>query len=368
MELTVFIIFALTALWLAAVWPGRGRRERMQTFSKQLIAHRGLHNNKGDAPENSLLAFERACENGYGIELDVRETKDGVLVVCHDDNLKRVAGLSRKISEMPLSEVRRAKLCRSEEKIPTLEEALSLIGGRVPLVLEIKSEDIRNAGHISQAVASVLDSYEGPVCMESFNPAVLKWYRKHRPEMLRGQLAEKFPNEKYPNKILMFLFSCCFFNFLTKPDFIAYKYSHANLLRFRLLHDMFHSCCAGWTIRSEEALRAAAADFDVIIFDSFTPPGDGRLVKMIRKHMLVRGTVTGVGFRYSAVNTAHMLGVTGWVKNLYDTMVEMEVQGSAAAIDEMMRRMASRRFIDISDVEEKEIPLIPDEYEFKVRY
>ena len=271
MEILIFVLPVLVVLWLLAVWPGKGRKERMQVFSKQLIAHRGLHNNKGDAPENSLLAFRRAVDAGYGIELDVRETKDEALVICHDDNLKRVAGVKKKISGMALTDLKPIRLFSSEEGVPTFEEALAVIGGKVPLVVEVKSEDFQNVTRLCEHVAAVLDAYEGPLCMESFNPAVVRWFRKNRPDMLRGQLSDRFKKQKFPDNILMFLFSCCFFNFATKPDFIAYRFSCANLLRFRLIHGLFHATCAGWTIRSEEDLKNAAPVFDVIIFDSFTP-------------------------------------------------------------------------------------------------
>lgn len=380
MQIGVFIVFAVCVLWILAVWPGKGRRERMQVFSRQLIAHRGLHNNKGDAPENSLAAFKLAVEAGYGIELDVRETKDEQLVICHDDNLKRVAGVKKKVSGMSLKEVKEVSLFQSREHIPTFEEALSVIGGRVPLIVEVKSEDFQNVRRLCTAVASVLDSYEGTMCMESFNPAVVRWFRKNRPETLRGQLSDHFRKHKFPDRILMFLFSCCFFNFVTKPDFIAYRFSCANLLRFRILHDFFHACCAGWTIRSEEDLQKAAPDFDVIIFDSFDPrkavrdmnetSGKEASVRegLVRKHMEISGIVTGVGFRYRAVNIAHLLGVTGWVRNVYDTLVEMELQGKPAWIDDMMKKLREQRFIEITEVKETVIPVIPDEYEFKVRY
>ncbi len=429
MQIAVFAVFALIALWLTAVWPGKGRKERMEVFSEQLIAHRGLHCNKSDAPENSLLAFRRAVSAGYGIELDVRETKDEALVICHDDSLRRVAGLKgKKISEMPLREVKQIRLFRSEQTIPTLEEALSVIRGRVPIIVEIKSENMRDVARVSAHTAELLDSYQGMFCVESFNPASVRWFRKNRPETLRGQLSDQF-HDPFPDRLLLFLFSCCVFNFLTKPDFIAYRYSCSNLMRFRILHDLFHACCAGWTIRSREALEQAAPVFDVIIFDGFTPPGgkgavgidpeasgddsgfddesgwleeeaggeesegaDGREGEgfgsgdgeksggsgmgdrtggepgaRVRRHLRVHGRVTEVGFRYRAVNIAHLLGVTGWVKNAGDGCVEMEIQGKPAEIDEMMRRLREQRFIEITDVEERDTDVLPGEYEFKVR-
>ena len=380
MQIYTFILFAAVFLWLIAVWPGRGRRERMAAFERQLIAHRGLHSNQNGTPENSLKAFRLAAAAGYGIELDVRETADEALVVCHDDSLKRVAGLKRKISEMTLREIRGVRLFGTGEGIPTFEEALEVIGGRVPLIVEIKAENVRSFARVSEHTAMCLDSYEGVTCMESFHPGVLRWFRKNRPETLRGQLSERFKREPFPKNIMMFLFSCCFFNFLTKPDFVAYRFSHAGLLRFRLLRDLFHVCCAGWTIRSSADLEMAAANFDVIIFDGFSPEGRAERAAahrpepvrtetdMIRKHLLVSGMVTGVGFRYRATSIAQLLGITGWVKNTRDGRVEMEIQGKMGALDELMKRLGEQRWIEITGVEEETIPVLRDEYEFKVRY
>lgn len=89
---------------------------------------------------------------------------------------------------------------------------------------------------------------------------------------------------------------------------------------------------------------------------------------IVRKHMIVSGTVQAVGFRYRATWIAQALGVTGWVRNRYDDRVEMEVQGTPEEIREMMDRLGKERYIHITDIEEKNTAVIPDEYEFKVRY
>ena len=89
---------------------------------------------------------------------------------------------------------------------------------------------------------------------------------------------------------------------------------------------------------------------------------------VIRRHMVVSGTVQAVGFRYRAVYIAQALGVTGWVRNLSDGKVEMEVQGSAAALKEMLQQLGEQRFIEITGVDEQALDVVPGEYEFKVRY
>lgn len=220
------------------------------------------------------------------------------------------------------------------------------------------------------------------MCVESFHPLVVRWFKKHRPETLRGQLAEMFRPDETLNALECQAFSACLFNVVTKPDFIAYNVRHRKLLRYRILHDLFDAYCIGWTVRSSEELEAAAGDFEAFIFEGFRPArgrnsgkadekadGDARdMSGIIRKHMIVSGRVTAVGFRYRATWIAQELGITGWVRNLYTDQVEMELQGPEKVIDEMMSRLGRQQYIRIDHVDEKPVPVHPDEYEFKVRY
>lgn len=395
MQIFIYLIFLVAALLLIAMYPGRGRRERMTLFMRQMIAHRGFHDNAGDAPENSMAAVRYAVEKGFGIEMDVHETKDGQLVLLHDRNLKRVTGCDRNIDEMNWSEVRKLRLFDSNEGIPLLRDVLGTVGGKVPLIIEVKADSLKEAERTSEDLALFLDSYEGPACIESFHPGALRWFRKNRPQMLRGQLSEKFRGLPFPHRHASFFLSCCMMNFLTKPDFIAYNVRHRNLLRFRILHDLFHSVCAAWTVRSEQELADAADSFEIFIFEGFDPPRassgetkedsvpacrpggkkngktdnpEKKMNGIVRKYMIVSGTVQAVGFRYRATYIAQTLGITGWVRNRYDDRVEMEVQGSEAALGEMLKKLNEQRFIEITGVEERQIEVVPHEYEFKVRY
>lgn len=375
----IYIILAVFILWLIAIRPENSRRDRMEEFSKVYIAHRGLHDNEGAAPENTMAAFRKAVEAGYGIELDVRETKDGQLVISHDDSLKRTAGIDRKISEMNYSEFRDVPLFRSEEHVPLFREVLEMIDGRVPVVVEIKSENLKKTAELCESAAFWMDSYEGLTCMESFNPIALLWFKKHHPLTLRGQLSERFHDERPLVNFGLFFMSLCIFNFLTRPDFIAYNIHHAHLLRFQAMRRM-HAYCAGWTVRSEKELEEARPDFEAFIFEGFLPAEPARLKgekrrtgkrdmsDTIRVHMTVHGQVQGVGFRYRATYIAQALGISGWVRNEMDGSVEMELQGIRPEIDKMKDRLKNERFIEITDIEEKEIPVEEHEYEFKVRY
>ena len=264
-------ILIIAVLWVLALSPGRGRRERMAAFSKRTIAHRGLHDNSSCAPENTLAAFGKAVEAGYGFELDVRLTADDRLVVCHDDSLERAAGISRSVSGLTYRELCEVNLFGSDQHVPLFSDVLAKAAGKVPLIVEIKSEDFAGAKKISSMTQALLDRYSGVYCIESFNPAVLFWYKKNRPAVLRGQLAERFSGKAFPDCMLTFLLSSCFFNFLTKPDFIAYDYRHAGLIRFRLIRDLYHPVFAAWTIKSQKQMELAGRNFQIMIFDSFIP-------------------------------------------------------------------------------------------------
>ena len=256
------------------VWPGRGRPERMRDFETVYIAHRGFHDNKGPAPENSLASFRLAAEKGYGVELDVHETSDEALVVVHDSCLKRVAGLDCDVEDLSFAEVSRLHLFGTNETIPRLGDALETIGGRVPVVLEIKIriKDRKNISRICEAVAFYLDSYQGRLCIESFDPGVLRWFRKNRPQMLRGQLSDRFTGLKSKKASFgsFFLSSCCL-NFLTKPDFIAYDAKHWKNFSRNLIRKLYRCPAVAWTIQSKAELDAMKNRYDLFIFEGFLP-------------------------------------------------------------------------------------------------
>ena len=126
-------------------------------------AHRGLH---GDGiPENSLAAFARACEEGYGIELDVHLARDGRVVVFHDDTLVRMTGRDGKISDYTADELANITLADTTEKIPTFSEVLALVNGRVPLLVELKGESTDVS--LCEKVAALLRDYQGLYCIHA---------------------------------------------------------------------------------------------------------------------------------------------------------------------------------------------------------
>lgn len=265
-------VFAvLAAVYLFCIKPNTRRKNQMQPFEKVYIAHRGLFDNEGISPENSRMAFRRAVAHGFGIELDVRLTADNQMIVFHDDNLKRVCGIHRAVIECTYSEIKKYTIMNSSEKIPLLQEVLNDVAGKVPLIIEIKSK-IKYADTVKK-LAEIMQGYHGIYCIESFNPLAVAWYRRHHPEVLRGQLSTGYPINK--SKRFAFiketLFSNLLLNWYSKPDFIAYNHKHAGQIPYRLCRKFYRVESAAWTIQSQEELNRAKKVFQVFIFDGFIP-------------------------------------------------------------------------------------------------
>ena len=269
--MTAFLIALLVfaGLILYCICPNRGRQGLFGSFTKVFIAHRGFHSNP-DIPENSLHAFRLAVEAGFGIELDIQLTSDDHLVVFHDETLERVCGDKRKLHELTLDELSGIRLFGTEEGIPLLRDVLDLIGGKVPLVAEIKSEG--RYARTTELAESMLRSYEGEYCVESFHPLVLRQFRKLHPEILRGQLSTDFFREESklsaPTK---FLLTNLLLNFLSRPDFIAYDRKYLRQPFFRLCRRLFHPVCFAWTVKSPQQHKEAKTCCEAFIFDSFDP-------------------------------------------------------------------------------------------------
>jgi glycerophosphoryl diester phosphodiesterase len=246
------------------------KTSEMSIFKKYYFAHRGLHKDNTVSPENSMAAFALAVENNYGIELDVQLTKDKVPVVFHDYSLRRVCGIDRKVNDLSYNELRELRLYSSDEKIPHISEVLELVKGKVPLIIELKmgTLDISLCG----IILPFLDKYKGDYCIESFNPFGLKYFKKHRPDIIRGQLSSDFNSDgDSGNKLLYFALKNLLLNFLSKPDFIAYSYKHKGVLSYVLCKRIYSPITIGWTIDSQEALYDCRNDFDIFIFEDFIP-------------------------------------------------------------------------------------------------
>ena len=264
------IIAAVIVLHFWMIFPCRKRRDQMKPFEENYIAHRGLFDNTSDAPENSLPAFRRAMEAGYGIELDVQMTADQKLVVFHDWTMQRMAGVDLRITDTTYEELCRHPLGQSQEVIPLFEDVLRLVDGKVPMIIEIKvGFSYRKT---TEAIAGMLKSYKGTYCMECFNPFALGWYKRHQPQVLRGLLSMDYAKDpvKMPVPAKLAL-TGLLLNFSARPDFISYHFCDDKKYGFWLCRHVLKAKTAAWTIRSEQDLNDAQKNFDVFIFDSFIP-------------------------------------------------------------------------------------------------
>ena len=263
------LIAILLDLFLLA--PRRKSPPLLRMLRTYRFAHRGYHDSADGIPENSLAAFRRAVEHGFGAELDVHLSKDGRLVVMHDESLKRTCGVDRSISELTADELSAYRLEGTDEKIPFLEEVLPLFEGRTPLVVEVKPVH-RNHAALCRATCEMLDRYRVDYCMESFDPRAVLWLRKNRPDIVRGQLAENFT--RHGEKLaapLRFALHNLLTNALTRPDFVAYRVDDRRDLSFRVATKLLSAQEFSWTVRTPEEQRAVEKDGGVIIFELFDP-------------------------------------------------------------------------------------------------
>ncbi|WP_340588583.1 glycerophosphodiester phosphodiesterase family protein [Erythrobacter alti] len=153
-------------------------------LTRQAYAHRGLHD--GEIPENSLAAFTGAIERGLGIECDLRVSMDGRAIVFHDAELERLTGQAGVLAGMTVGELTARELGKSAEKIPTLRDMLDLVAGRVPLLLELKTDRRESVQKLCRAVRRDVEGYGGEVAVMSFDPRIARWFSSRMPDLPRG--------------------------------------------------------------------------------------------------------------------------------------------------------------------------------------
>lgn len=250
-----------------SILPSFQKHPLQSKFSRRTFAHRGLFDHLS-RPENSLAAFGAAVEHGYGIELDLQMTADGKIVVFHDESLQRICSTPLKIEQSTFAELQKHPLLNSDQTIPLFSEVLQLVDGKVPLIVEIKSTE--HYEPLCLKVYDLLRRYPGDYCVESMNPMMMGWFAKNAPQVMRGQLATRF-REKSAAMVPAAALSNMMFNFLSKPNFIAYdhKYADSNHV-FQLLKSL-GAMTVGWTIR-EQDYADAIGKYDAIIFEGFLPP------------------------------------------------------------------------------------------------
>ncbi len=267
--ITAVVIVALCLVYMWLIMPNLHWKKEKDELGQWFYAHRGLHDNDSGVPENSMAAFRRAVEAGYGMELDIQLCKDKIPVVFHDFTLKRICGVQGRVCDYTYEELQGFSLCGSEEKIPAFEQVLELVQGRVPLIVEFKIPNMDIS--LCPIADRLLVNYRGLYCVESFHPLALHWYRTHRPGVVRGQLSDCFMHSKEHRGVGPFIMQNLLLNFYTKPDFIAYNHQYKKGLSRRLCHGFYKNTAVAWTIKDERQLQEAHKYFDIYIFENFIP-------------------------------------------------------------------------------------------------
>lgn len=263
----LIILAALLLVTLFLVQPGRISPARLAPFQGWNYAHRGLHTKDKTVPENSLPAFAAAVAAGYGMELDVQLSKDGAVVVFHDDTLDRVTGVHGRVEDFTLEELQAMPLCGTNQHMPLFSEVLAAVAGKTPMIVELKTGK-RNR-ELCEKTLALLREYEGAYCVESFDPTLVAWFKKNAPDILRGQLADDYASYRGSPAPAAFALSRCLGNCLARPQFIAWGPGPKNLLV--KLAEAFGPMKVFWTAHDDMDLPALEAEYDGVIFEFYTP-------------------------------------------------------------------------------------------------
>ena len=233
-------------------------------------AHRGYHDGNVAVPENSLSSFVAAIDAGYGIELDVQLSSDKVPMVFHDADLMRICGVEGKIWDYTCEELQAMKLFDTEETIPTLAQALELINGQVPILVEYKMDKVDT--DVCAYSHELLKDYDGAYAVQSFHPFALFWYRQNAKDIPRGILAKNFIRENQQkgekSDIIDFLTTNLMLNVIAYPDFIAYDYQDADYFALKLTR-LMGAPTSTWTLKDPAHYEQVKGEFDLYTFEGF---------------------------------------------------------------------------------------------------
>lgn len=264
MDILLYILLVISLLFLVYVFVLVRPRKRDVSTDGLLTdyAHRGLHSET--VPENSLKAFQNAVDNGYGIELDVQLSKDGEVMVFHDYTLIRMTGVEKKLNELTKDELKTLSLKNTTETIPTFDEVLTLVDGKIPILIELKGEDFDT--RLCEKVADRLKEYNGKYCIESFNPLLIKKMKKFLPNVFYGQLYTNVCRDHGVNLINLLL-TCMALNVISRPDFIAYNKADRNSLPVKLTTQFYKAPRFVWTVKTPEEHEKAHSTNENAIFE-----------------------------------------------------------------------------------------------------
>lgn len=228
--------------------------KRVAWIGEQAYAHRGLHG--PGVAENSLTAFDLAIRAGVGIECDIQRSADDRAMVFHDWELDRLTAKRGLVGARESAFLERLTLGEGKDRIPTLDTVLDRLGGRVPLLIEIKSKQAKRVGPVCLAVRRALEGYGGHHAVMSFDPRVPNWFANHAPRTIRGLVVTE-----EGEKGLRGLWKRHAALWHARPDFLAYDVRDLPS-RFAAAQRKRGLPVVTWTVRSAEQRERAAAHAD----------------------------------------------------------------------------------------------------------
>jgi len=233
------------------------------------IAHRGLHDRDRGVIENTASAFAAAIDGNYAIECDLQLTRDGEAVVFHDEVLDRLTTSTGWVKDLTVPQMKALAIRGSSDHVQTLTELLSQVAGRVPLVIEIKTHWDGDERLTLKAI-DVLRTYQGPYCIMSFDPDVLRTLHRHAPEILRGFVADGGFDDYYDMLPLDRRQELRTFSHMpqTRPDFISYRYDALPWAPVKAFRDAGNPVIT-WTIRTPQQEAMARRHSDQVTFERY---------------------------------------------------------------------------------------------------
>ncbi len=245
----------------------------MDWLTAQPIAHRGLHDAAAGVIENTASAFSAAIAGGYAIETDLQLSADGEAMVHHDDTLGRLTDGSGALAGLSAAEIKAVPFKATADRILTLRELCDLVGGRTPLVIELKSH-FDGDRRLVQCAAEVLADYAGPAAVMSFDPAIVEAVRQIAPSLPRGIVAERYYDHsewdrmpKAEKRRMAFLLHVA----STRPQFVAYGIKDLPSIAPLVARWVFGLPLLTWTVRSADDRATAARWADQMIFEGWRP-------------------------------------------------------------------------------------------------
>lgn len=262
---TIFVLLIMAYFFL--IEPRKPMESQYKPFCGINYAHRGLHSKDMSVPENSIKAFEAAAEAGYGIELDVRTTKDGQIVVFHDETLNRMCAADGRVDELTYDQLLQYNLGGTDEKIPLLSQVLDVVDDRVKIIVELKTVPDRK--RLCSKTHEIIKDRKN-CCIESFDPRIVGWFNRHSPNTFRGQLVSSYEEmSAKEGKFKAFIISNIMLNFIGRPHFIAHSKGKKTVSV--ALCEWLGAKKFAWTVTDQDKSKEYEMYNNAVIFQYYLP-------------------------------------------------------------------------------------------------